>query len=92
MLSSEQKKIELSLTDTQGEILVIPNFTLYGEAKKGNKINFSKSAKFAEAQEIYNFLLQRMQKNFPQIKTGEFGAMMEIESKNIGPINYIRDF
>ncbi len=92
LLQSLDGTISSSLTEIKGEILLISNFTLYGENKKWNKINFSKSANFKDAQKIYQQLKTKLQRNFPLVKTGKFGAMMTIDATNVWPINYVRDF
>lgn len=91
MLKSDQNNISASLNDFNWEILIISNFTLYWENNKWAKINFSQSANFQDAEEIYNKLIEKLSEKY-KVKTGIFGAMMEVSSTNFGPINYIWEY
>ncbi len=82
-------KLQWSLASTLWEILLISNFTLYWENKKGNRFDFSDSASFEEAKMIYDELLSAIQATDTPIKTGIFGANMQVQSQNDGPINLI---
>ncbi len=84
-------KIHASLQDVDGEVLLISNFTLYGRADKWQKLDFSQSADFENAEKIYNLLIQKMSASMP-VKTGVFGAYMEVSSVNGGPINLVLDY
>ena len=85
-------KISASLKDINWEILLVSNFTLYGKNKKWNKIDFLDSWKFKESKRIYDMLIDKLRQDGVQLQTWEFGAYMEIESKNNGPLNYILEF
>jgi len=85
-------KISASLKDINWEILLVSNFTLYGKNKKWNKIDFLDSWKFEESKRIYDMLIDKLRQDGVQLQTWEFGAYMEIESKNNGPLNYILEF
>lgn len=84
-------KINSSLADVNGQILLISNFTLYGKSDKGQKLDFSQSADFATAESIYNALVESLRKKIP-VETGMFGGYMEVESVNAGPINLVMDY
>lgn len=84
----DEHRIDLSLNDVNGSILLISNFTLYGNNKKGRQVDFSTSAKGAEAQNIYNYLVEQLQKAWYDLLTWEFGAMMKVSSTNDWPLNF----
>lgn len=86
-----EKNFNLNIKDIKGEILIISQFTLFGDCTKKNKPEFIKSAKFNEAEKIYNKFIEKIKEKAPNlnIQTGEFGAMMKIKSQNNGPITLI---
>ncbi len=85
-------KIDQSLFDVDGEILLISNFTLYGRNRKWTKIDFMKSADFQDAEKIYNLLIEKIHEAGISLKTGEFGWYMKISSILHWPLNYVLDF
>ncbi|MBM2815119.1 MAG: D-tyrosyl-tRNA(Tyr) deacylase [Ignavibacteria bacterium] len=88
----EENKMNRSVIDCNGEILMISNFTLYGDVHKGFRPNFMASAAPDIAENIYNKLVDYLRNNFPiKVATGRFGAMMDIESVGAGPVNIIID-
>ena len=84
-------KLQGTLDSVNGAILLISNFTLYGENKKGNRFDFSDSAGFADAQKVYDDLVVDMKNENINLETGIFGAYMEVDSVNGGPINLLWD-
>lgn len=84
-------KLQGTLDSVGGEILLISNFTLYGENKKGNRFDFTDSAGFADAQKVYDDMVVAMNNEWIQVKSGIFGAYMEVDSVNWGPINVLWD-
>lgn len=90
MFQDEKWRINASLEDVKGEILLISNFTLYGSNKKWRQIDFWFSAPYEEAEEIYNELLDELQKRYPT-KAWEFWGDMEITSCASGPVNIVWD-
>ncbi len=80
-----------TLDEVEGQILLISNFTLYGENRKGNRFDFADSAWFADAQKVYNDLIVSLQHEGIDVKTGIFGAYMEVDSMNGWPINFLRE-
>jgi D-tyrosyl-tRNA(Tyr) deacylase len=82
-------KINSSLKDVNWEVLLVSNFTIYGKNKKWNKIDFLDSGKFEDSKKIYDMLVQKLKQDNVKLQTWEFGAYMEIESKNCGPLNYV---
>ncbi len=86
----EERKMNLSALDVGGGILMISNFTLYGELKKGFRPNFLKAAKPEISEPLYNRMVEYLRENYPlEIASGEFGAMMEVELVNDGPVTVI---
>lgn len=90
-LKWDDDEISQSLEDIKGEILLISNFTLYGNNKKWAKMSFTDSAPFGEANKIYDLLLEELKKTWFVVKSWIFGAMMDIKSQNIWPLNYVWD-
>ncbi len=83
-------KMNLSVTDTQGELLVISNFTLYGDARKGTRPSFTDSAPPAIAKPLYDKFIEILKNSTAlKIETGQFGAMMKVELINDGPVTLI---
>ena len=86
IFSDSENKMNLSIQDIQGELLIVSQFTLYSDCKKGNRPSFTKSAKVIEAQKIYNEFVNYISNHYKLVKTGEFGADMDIELVNNGPV------
>jgi len=84
-------KMNLSLNEVDGEVLVISQFTLYGEASRGNRPGFTDAARPEEAIPLYEKFLKRMQDNIgsEKVKKGIFGAMMQVKIINEGPVTII---
>lgn len=83
-------KMNLSVQDVGGEIMVISNFTLYGDVTRGFRPNFTRSAPPEFAEPIYNLFVKQLEIAIQKkVVTGEFGAMMEIELSNDGPVTII---
>lgn len=87
----ENDKMNISVKDIEGEVLIISQFTIYGETAKGNRPSFIEAAKPDEAIPLYECFIQRMRHNLGEksVKTGIFGAMMDIELVNYGPVTVI---
>ena len=80
-----------SVKDASGEILIISQFTIYGETSKGNRPSFIEAARPEEAIPLYNQFISRVKMNLGEekIKAGIFGARMDIELINYGPVTVI---
>jgi len=91
IFNDENDKMNLSLKDVDGEMLIISQFTLYGNAQKGNRPSFTESANPELANELYIKFIQRVKENIgnDKVKTGIFGAMMEVEIINDGPVTIL---
>lgn len=84
-------KMNLSVKDVNGEVLIISQFTLYGDTAKGNRPSFTNAAKPEQAIPLYELFIRRMKENLGQnkIKTGIFGSMMQVNIINEGPVTVI---
>lgn len=90
LFEDENDKINRSILDEKGEILVVSNFTLYGDAKKGTRPSFTQAAKIDDAKNIYDRFINKLKSSTDlKIETGQFQAMMEVHSVNDGPVNLI---
>jgi D-tyrosyl-tRNA(Tyr) deacylase len=93
IFEDENEKMNLSLKDTNGEALVISQFTLYGDASKGNRPGYTDAAGPGEAIPLYEKFIIRMKYNLgdEKVKSGIFGAMMDVRIINEGPVTIIID-
>lgn len=86
-----QGKMNLSLTDVRGEILVVSQFTLYGDCRKGKRPSYSEAAPPAEAEGLYRSFIDALQARGIPVQEGIFGAMMQVELVSDGPVTLILD-
>lgn len=91
IFSDENDKMNLNILDVKGEILLISQFTLYANTKKGNRPSFLKSALPDKAQEIFNVLTDKIKDKGVRVKTGFFGEMMKVSLINDGPTTIVLD-
>jgi D-tyrosyl-tRNA(Tyr) deacylase len=82
-------KMNLSLLDVGGEILSVSQFTLYGDCRKGRRPNFMEAAKPEQANHIYEAFNRLLREKGIKVETGIFGAMMDVELVNDGPVTLI---
>ncbi len=91
IFSDGNDKINLSLADVGGTILVVPQFTLYADCRKGNRPNFIQAAKPDEANRLYEYFVEYLRSKGFHVETGSFGADMKVELLNDGPFTLILD-
>lgn len=91
IFQDQEGKMNLSLEDIKGEMLIVSQFTLYGDCKKGKRPSYGHAAPPQEAEALYNDFVQIVKDKGIPVKTGNFGAMMEVELINDGPVTLILD-
>ena len=91
IFSDENDKMNLSLLDIQGELLLISQFTLYGDARKGRRPNFMNALGGEEAKSFYDKFVEIMKETGLKVETGIFGADMKVDIKNDGPVTILLD-
>ena len=84
-------KMNLSLTDIQGELLVVSQFTLYGDTRRGRRPSFIAAAPSGDALRWYEYFVVRAGERINKVATGRFGAMMDVELTGDGPFTIILD-
>jgi D-aminoacyl-tRNA deacylase len=89
IFEDESGKMNWSLLDIGGEVLSVSQFTLYGDCRKGRRPNFMEAAKPDYANEIYKHFNEELAKKGLKVETGIFGAMMDVEFTNDGPVTLI---
>lgn len=89
IFEDEENKLNNSLVDIQGKILSISQFTLYADVRKGRRPNFINAAKPEYAETLYELFNDKLRKENINVETGSFGAMMEVELVNDGPVTII---
>ena len=91
IFEDENDKLNLSLNDVSGSILLISQFTLYADTKKGNRPSFVDAMKGEEAEKLYNSFISELKETNIPFKTGEFGTDMKVSLVNDGPTTIIID-
>lgn len=82
-------KMNLNLTDTGGGLLVVSQFTLVADTRKGLRPSFSSGASPAEGERLYNYFVEQAQSQHNPVATGRFGADMKVELLNDGPVTFL---
>lgn len=86
-----QGKMNLSLLESNGSLLVVSQFTLYGDARKGKRPSYSDAALPEKANTLYEFFVSEARKQIAKVETGSFRAMMDVELINDGPVTILLD-
>jgi D-aminoacyl-tRNA deacylase len=89
IFEDHEGKMNLSLTAVRGEILVISQFTLYGNCQKGNRPSFTEAAPPAQAVKLYEYFIRRLRDGGVTVATGQFQARMKVSLVNDGPVTLI---
>lgn len=90
IFEDEEGKMNLSAQDINGGILVVSQFTLYGNTKKGTRPSFIEAARPEVAEPLYEYMIDKLKKESGlKVESGEFGAMMDVELVNDGPVTII---
>ena len=91
IFEDEQGKTNLSLADVDGGLLLVSQFTLYANCKRGNRPSFIEAGKPDMANEMYEYIIEKCRESVDEVQTGEFGADMKIQLLNDGPFTILLD-
>ena len=91
IFTDEEEKMNLSLQDVEGEMLIVSQFTLYGDCRKGRRPSFIAAARPETAIPLYAYFVELAQKSVKKVATGQFGADMQVYIQNDGPVTLMLD-
>jgi D-tyrosyl-tRNA(Tyr) deacylase len=86
-----EEKMNLSIQDSGGAVLVVSQFTLYGDVRRGKRPSFDAAARPEEAKRLYEYFVDKVRAAGVRCETGQFQAMMEVELVNSGPVTILLD-
>jgi len=92
IFEDENGKMNLSVKDVGGEVLLVSQFTLYGDASHGNRPSFTLAERPERAEPLYEFALQELAGQGVTVKRGVFGADMQIQQQNDGPVTILLEY
>ena len=88
IFADDEDKMNLSLRDTSGGLLLVPQFTLAADTQKGNRPSFSSAATPEQGQQLFNFFVDQAKVKYQKVATGRFGADMKVSLLNDGPVTF----
>jgi D-tyrosyl-tRNA(Tyr) deacylase len=91
VFADEQGKMNLSLKDIDGGLLLVPQFTLAADTRKGRRPSFTSAAAPDEGEQWFNYLVEQAQNDFANVQQGAFGADMQVFLQNDGPVTFWLD-
>ncbi len=91
IFDDQEGKLNLSLQDIHGQLMVVSQFTLYGDCRKGRRPSYTEAAPPSEAEKLYRDFLGIVRRLVPDVQTGQFQAIMEVTLTNSGPVTLILD-
>jgi D-tyrosyl-tRNA(Tyr) deacylase len=91
IFEDENEKMNLSFKDIDGELLIVPQFTLHGDARKGRRPSFINAEDPVKAEEFYEKLIENCNKTIRNVQSGKFGADMKVSLTNDGPVTILLD-
>lgn len=91
IFDDENRKANLSLSDVEGGLLLVSQFTLYASCKRGNRPSFTDAGSPVQAEALYDYIVEECKKRVPCVVTGSFGAYMKISLVNDGPFTVVLD-
>ena len=91
IFDDEEGKTNLSLDQVGGSVLLISQFTLYADCRKGNRPSFIKAGSPAKAEALYEYIIKKCRESVPRVECGVFGAHMKVQLVNDGPFTIVLD-
>ena len=91
IFNDQNNRMNLSIQDVKGSALVVSQFTLCGDTRKGRRPSFVQAALQDEGSRLYEYFMDKLELNEVNVKSGEFGAMMNVQLVNNGPVTFVLD-